>query len=449
MQAGVLAAQIIGLEGLDRLDGGRRDKIHFLVDAGQLLQRIEQRRGGCTQQRAGLAGDDGAIRQLDGGGRCPAGLLRDGVSGLLHGAAAQRKACLVHQKFQLVDLALDLCAVFKRTQRLEVPADDLVAGGLAAGGIVHDAVARHVHAHVGGGVVGALACDQLEHRVDHREDLNVAVVVDGGLAVGFQMERVDHVHIVQVGGGGLVGQVHRVLERDVPDGEGLELGITGLDAPLVLVVQLGQAGGHLAAAGAGGRDDHQRALGLDVLVAAIALVAHDAGHVVGVAGDLIMTERPDAQTVQPLFKGFHFGCGRVHGHADAAHEQPPLLEGVDEAQHVQVVGDAVVAAHLAAHDVFGADDDDDLGLVLQLQQHLQLGVRLETGQHTGGVVVIEQLAAEFQIQLVVELCDPLADVLGLHLQVFVVVKSFFHSLLLFLKENPQRQPTPFRPPGRF
>ena len=64
-----------------------------------------------------------------------------------------------------------------------------------------------------------------------------------------------------------------------------------------------------------------------------------------------MTEGPDAQTVQPLFKGFHFGCGRVHGHADTAHEQPPLLEGVDEAQHVQVVGDAVVAAHLATHDV--------------------------------------------------------------------------------------------------
>ena len=79
MQAGVLAAQIIGLEGLDRLDGGRRDEVHFLVDAGQFFQRIEQRRGGCTQQRAGLAGDDGAVRQLDGGGRCPAGLLREGV----------------------------------------------------------------------------------------------------------------------------------------------------------------------------------------------------------------------------------------------------------------------------------------------------------------------------------------------------------------------------------
>ena len=64
------------------------------------------------------------------------------------------------------------------------------------------------------------------------------------------------------------------------------------------MVQLGQAGGHLAAARAGSRDHHQRALGLDVLVAAIALVAHDAGNVVGVAGDLIVPEGADAQAVQ-------------------------------------------------------------------------------------------------------------------------------------------------------
>ena len=36
-------------------------------------------------------------------------------------------------------------------------------------------------------------------------------------------ELVYHVHVVQVRGGGLVGQVDGVLQGDVPDGEGLEL----------------------------------------------------------------------------------------------------------------------------------------------------------------------------------------------------------------------------------
>ena len=38
----------------------------------------------------------------------------------------------------------------------------------------------------------------------------------------------------------------------------------------------------------------------------------------------------------------------------------------------------------------------------------------------------EQLAAEFQIQLIVKLLDALADMLRLHRKIFVVVKSYFH-----------------------
>ncbi len=174
------------------------------------------------------------------------------MSLLFHGTVADSQTGLIQQQLQLEDLTVHVLADLVVTEGLEIAADDLVAGGLAAGFVVHDAVAGHVHAHIRGGLVGALACDELEHRVDHREDLDVAVVVDGGDAVGLQMEGVDHVHVVQVGGSGLVGKVDRVLEGQVPDGEGLKLGITGFDAPLVLVVELGQADRHFAAAGAGG-----------------------------------------------------------------------------------------------------------------------------------------------------------------------------------------------------
>ena len=68
----------------------------------------------------------------------------------------------------------------------------------------------------------------LEHGLQHREDLHITVVVDGGHAIGLQMEGVDHVHVVQIGGGRLVGEVDRVVQGQVPDGEGLKLGIAGL-----------------------------------------------------------------------------------------------------------------------------------------------------------------------------------------------------------------------------
>ena len=244
------------------------------------------------------------------------------------------------------------------------------------------------------------------------------------------MEGVDHVDVVEVGGRRLVRQVDRVLERQVPDGEGLKLGVPGLDAALVLMVQLRKADRHLAAAGARRRHDDERALRLDVIVFAVALVADDVRHVVGVPGDLVMAEGADAQRLQAFLKRFDLGRGGVHRHADAAHKQPHALERVDQPQNVHIVGDAVVAAQLAADDILGIDGDDDLGLVFQLQQHLQLGVRLEPRQHARGVVVVKQFAAKLHVQFVVKLGDPLPDMGRLHRQIFVVVKSQFHIPLI-------------------
>src|SRR5699024_9748542 len=99
---------------------------------------------------------------------------------------------------------------------------------------------------------------------------------------------------------GLVGQVDRVLERQVPDGEGLELGVAGLDAALVLMIELAEAGGHLAAAGAGGRDDDQAAGGLYVVVFPEALVRDDEGEVGGVIGYPVLEVDAHVQGLQAL-----------------------------------------------------------------------------------------------------------------------------------------------------
>ena len=71
MQTGVLAAQIVGLEGLDRLDSGGADQIRLLRDARQILERIDQGACSSTQQRAGLAGDDSAVAQFNAAAGAP------------------------------------------------------------------------------------------------------------------------------------------------------------------------------------------------------------------------------------------------------------------------------------------------------------------------------------------------------------------------------------------
>ena len=73
------------------------------------------------------------------------------------------------------------------------------------------------------------------------------------------------------------------------------------------------------------------------------------------------------------------------------------------------------------------DGDDDLDVGREALEHAELDVGLEAGQHAGGVVVVEELAAELEVELAAELSHAFADVLGLQLDVLVVVESGAHG----------------------
>ena len=155
----------------------------------------------------------------------------------------------------------------------------------------------------------------------------------------------------------------------------------------VLVVQLAQAGGHFAAAGAGGGDHHQAALGLNVVVFPEAVVGDDERHVGGIAGDNVVAVDPDAQRLQPFLKGVGHGLAPVVGDDHAAHVQADAAKSVDQAQGVVVIGDPQIAPAFAALDVVRRDGDDDFGFVLHFQQHPHLAVRLKARQYPGGMVL--------------------------------------------------------------
>ena len=95
------------------------------------------------------------------------------------------------------------------------------------------------------------------------------------------MKRVDHVYIIQVCRSCLVGQIYRMLQWDVPDREGLKLRVTRRDSPFMLMVELGEAGSHLSAAGARSCDNHQGPLCFNVFIFAVSVVAYDQWDVGG------------------------------------------------------------------------------------------------------------------------------------------------------------------------
>ena len=116
--------------------------------------------------------------------------------------------------------------------------------------------------------------------------------------------------------------------------------------------------------------------------------------------------------------GVGAGLAVVVGDDDGTDQETAAHELVAKTQNVHVIGNAEVTADLVLLDVNGTDDDDDFTVVYELAEHLELAVRLETGQYAAGVIVVEKLASELHVELVAELGDALLDMLGLDLEIF-------------------------------
>ena len=86
-----------------------------------------------------------------------------------------------------------------------------------------------------------------------------------------------------------------------------------------------------------------------------------------------------------------------------AHHKATLLKLAPQSEHILVIGDAEVSPLLVLLNVSGADDDDYLYAVTNLLKHPQFAVGLKSRQHPAGMMVIEELTAQFEIKFSVKL----------------------------------------------
>ena len=140
----------------------------------------------------------------------------------------------------------------------------------------------------------------------------------------------------------------------------------------------------------------------------------------------------DAEGLEALLVSDCLVLSGEPGQDDGGHVETVGPVGVDEAQGIHIVGDAEVSPLFVLFDVAGIDDHDDFRVVFQLGEHPQLTVRLKAGEYAHGMVVIEDLPAELEVQLAAGALDAFLDVGRLQFQIFVVVESDpGHKSLLF------------------
>ena len=423
VQARIMASEVDGLQLLDRSNGFCGDELLLVRNAGVCLQDIHNRGSGGTEEIPGLSGDDGAVLHFNCGSR-KTGFFRALLGFYGNRTVHGRDVCLLEQKLLLVKFFLSGKSLADIDGARVVAADDLLLGGPAAGIVVADGKTGHIDAHVGRRLVRAFVHDALEDLLENRENFDIAVVIDGRLSVCLQVERVNHIDIRKICRRCLIGEVDGMLERKIPDREGFKLRIAGLHAALMLLINLGKAGCHLAGTGAGSSDDNKLAGGLNVLVASVAIAAENQRNVGGISLNHIVKIAADAELLEALAEVIRSRLSGILGDHDAADIEAAVLKGFFQTESVIVVGDAEIAANLVLLDGICTDDNDDFRLVLELLQHLKLDVRGEAGKNPGCVVVIEQLAAEFQIKLP-EMGHAFLDVRGLELQIALRIKTDF------------------------
>ena len=186
------------------------------------------------------------------------------------------------------------------------------------------------------------------------------------------MEGVDHVHIVEVGSGCLIGDVNWVLQWQTPYGEGLKLCISGSHTSFVLIVKLRETCCHLTASRTRGRNDYKRTGSLYEVVLSESLVAGNELHVVWIAVDRVVDIRLYSHSLQTVTELIGSVLTVIVGDDDASHHEAAVHKLIAQSQCVFVVCDAEVGSYLVLLDVFGIHHDDNLDAVSQLCQHAQL-----------------------------------------------------------------------------
>ena len=192
----------------------------------------------------------------------------------------------------------------------------------------------------------------------------------------------------------------------------------------MVVVELGEARRHLAAPRAGTGDDDKGLVGLDVAVDTVTLITHDQVHIRGVSLGVAMGEDPNIPSLQLVLEDK--GCRLLVEPRDHNPQNidPPCPEVIDQFQGIGVIGDAEIGPDLLSFDIPRIDTQKNVCLVFELPDETHLDVGVIPWQKTCGVVIIEELPSELEVQLV-EAVDPLEDFRGLFFDILLIVKSSF------------------------
>ena len=217
-----------------------------------------------------------------------------------------------------------------------------------------------------------------------------------------------------------------MFQRQRPYREGLELSVPCPYATFILIIKLTETNRHFTATRARRSDNDKGAFGLHIIVFPESLVRGYERHIVWIALDEIMTIGLYIITFKTLLKGYGSRLTVIMCDNYRTDHKPTILEFSAKTEHVLVISDSEISAFFIFLYIGCTNDDNNLDAIAYFLKHAQLAVGLKSRKHTAGVMIVEELSSQFEVQLAIELGDSLFDMFRLNGLILLVVKSYFH-----------------------
>ena len=112
---------------------------------------------------------------------------------------------------------------------------------------------------------------------------------------------------------------------------------------------------------------------------------------------------------------------------NATNGNAKLPHRIDEIERLLLVCRPIIGAALLLLDIACINAKNELRLITKTLKKPELDIRIISRKTARGVIIVHQLAAEFEIKLAI-LRGTLANLLRLLADIFIVVKSKFHLI---------------------
>jgi len=152
--------------------------------------------------------------------------------------------------------------------------------------------------------------------------------------------RVNHIYIIQISCSGFISKIHRVIQGKIPNRKCFKLGITSIDAPFVLMVELRQTGAHFATAGTGCGYDNQRSGSFNIIIFTVAIFTYNVRNICRITGDQVMVIYLDAKFLQAFLEMYHTVLLTVFGQDNTSYIETAGTKFIDQSDYIIVIGDA-------------------------------------------------------------------------------------------------------------